>query len=113
MFNSNSNNFRYKKENNCIWKYSNRVCLGFLIFNLNPAKSNDGRYRFIIIRWNNRNNGSISKMPFIIVIIAIIPVLEAISVTLQVWYFKRTGKEYLKWHHYITILNYQVGKKIK
>ena len=53
------------------------------------------------------------KMPLLLLIIAIVPVLETLSVILQVAYFKRQEIEYLKWHHYIIILSYQVGKKIK
>ena len=44
------------------------------------------------------------KMPLILLVVAIIPVLETISVILQVLYFKKTGNRIFKMtplhHHY-------------
>ena len=46
------------------------------------------------------------KLPFLLVILAIIPVIETISVILQVAYFKKTGKRLFKMapiHHHFEL----------
>ena len=43
--------------------------------------------------------------------IGLVYILETLSVIIQVAYFKKTGKEFLKCHHYIIILNCQVMVK--
>ena len=54
-------------------------------------------------------------MPFIILIVGIIPVLEAVSVTLQVWYFKKTGKRIFKMaplHHHFELSGWKENKVV-
>ena len=51
------------------------------------------------------------QMPWILLIAGIIYVIEALSVLIQVVILSTRGKECLKWHLYITILNFQVGKR--
>ena len=48
--------------------------------------------------------GSITKHEIVLAITGGLFVLEALSVVVQVVSFKLTGKEYLKWLQYITIL---------
>lgn len=46
------------------------------------------------------------KMPLIIIIIAFIPVLETLSVIMQVLYFKKTGNRFFKMaplHHHFEL----------
>lgn len=91
------------------------VCLGFLIFNLNPAKVMMGDTGSLLLGGIIGIMAIYLKMPFIIVIIAIIPVLEAISVTLQVWYFKRTGKRIFKMaplHHHFELSGWKENKVV-
>ena len=55
------------------------------------------------------------KMPFIILIVGIIPVLEAVSVTLQVWYFKKTGRRIFKMaplHHHFELSGWKENKVV-
>ena len=55
------------------------------------------------------------KMPFIILIVGIIPVLEAVSVTLQVWYFKKTGRSIFKiapLHHHFELSGWKENKVV-
>lgn len=52
-------------------------------------------------------------MPLILVIVAIIPVLETISVILQVLYFKKTGNRIFKMtplHHHYELSGWKEGK---
>ena len=52
-------------------------------------------------------------MPLILIIAAIIPVLETISVILQVLYFKRTGNRIFKMtplHHHFELSGWKEGK---
>ncbi|MCI8621616.1 MAG: hypothetical protein HFJ50_08050 [Clostridia bacterium] len=53
------------------------------------------------------------KVPIILVLAAIIPVLETISVILQVLYFKRTGNRIFKMtpvHHHFELSGWKEGK---
>ena len=53
------------------------------------------------------------KLPLILIIIAIIPVFETISVILQVLYFKKTGKRIFKMtpvHHHFELSGWKEGK---
>ena len=53
------------------------------------------------------------KLPLILIIIAIIPVFETISVILQVLYFKKTGNRIFKMtpvHHHFELSGWKEGK---
>ena len=53
------------------------------------------------------------KVPIILVLAAIIPVLETISVILQVLYFKKTGNRIFKMtplHHHFELSGWKEGK---
>lgn len=53
------------------------------------------------------------KMPFILLIAAIIPILETVSVILQVLYFKKTGNRIFKMtplHHHFELSGWKEGK---
>lgn len=87
--------------------------LGFLIFNLHPAKVIMGDTGSLLI------GGVISaivlylKMPLILLIIALIPVIETISVIMQVAYFKKTGKRIFKMaplHHHFELSGWKENK---
>lgn len=91
------------------------VCLGFLIFNLNPARVMMGDTGSLLLGGIIGIMAVYLKMPFIILIIGIIPVLEAISVTLQVWYFKKTGKRIFKMaplHHHFELSGWKENKVV-
>ena len=88
-------------------------CLGFLIFNLHPAKIFMGDTGSLLL------GGAIVimvlylKMPLILPIIAIIPVLETVSVILQVLYFRKTGNRIFKMtpvHHHFELSGWREGK---
>lgn len=53
------------------------------------------------------------KIPLILLVCAIIPVLETISVILQVLYFKKTGNRIFKMtplHHHFELSGWKEGK---
>ena len=88
-------------------------CLGFLIFNLHKAKVFMGDLGSLML------GGAISaiaiylKMPLILVFIAIVPVIETISVIAQVVSFKLTGKRVLKMaplHHHFELSGWRENK---
>lgn len=82
------------------------ICLAFLLFNLHPAKIFMGDTGSLLL------GGAISvmaiylKMPILLVIIAIIPLLETLSDIIQVTHYKRTGKRVFKMaplHHHFEL----------
>ena len=89
--------------------------LGFLIFNLHPAKVFMGDTGSLML------GGVISglilylKMPLLLLVIAIIPVLEALSVIIQVAYFKKTGNRIFKMaplHHHFELSGWKENKVV-
>jgi len=88
-------------------------CLGFLIFNLHKAKVFMGDLGSLML------GGAISaiaiylKMPLLLIIIALVPVIETISVIAQVIAFKTTGKRVLKMaplHHHFELSGWRENK---
>jgi phospho-N-acetylmuramoyl-pentapeptide-transferase len=82
------------------------ICLAFLLFNLYPAKVIMGDTGSLFL------GGAVSimaiylKMPLLLIIIAIIPVLETLSDIIQVAHYKRTGKRVFKMapiHHHFEL----------
>lgn len=82
------------------------ICLAFLLFNLHPAKVFMGDTGSLLL------GGAVSvmaiylKMPVILLIIAIVPVLETLSDIIQVAHYKRTGKRVFKMaplHHHFEL----------
>ena len=92
------------------------ACLGFLIFNLNVAKVFMGDTGSLLL------GGIISamvlylKMPLLLLLIAAIPVLETVSVVLQVLYFKKTGGKRLfkmaPLHHHFELSGWNENKVV-
>lgn len=89
------------------------ICLAFLLFNLHPAKIFMGDTGSLLL------GGAISvmaiylKMPLMLLIIAIIPVLEAMSDIIQVVHYKRTGNRVFKMaplHHHFELCGWNENK---
>ena len=80
------------------------VILGFLMFNLHPAKVFMGDTGSLLLGGIISGMALYLKIPLILPIIALIPVLETVSVIIQVLYFKKTGNRIFKMaplhHHY-------------
>lgn len=52
-------------------------------------------------------------MPLILLVVALIPIIETLSVMLQVVYYKKTGKRILKMapiHHHFELSNWKENK---
>jgi len=79
--------------------------LGFLMFNLHPARVFMGDTGSLFLGGVISSIALYLKMPLLLLIIALIPILETLSVIIQVAYFKMTGgKRFFKMsplhHHY-------------
>ena len=89
--------------------------LGFLIFNIHPAKV------FMGVTGSLMLGGIISamaiylKVPILLILIAIVPVLETLSVILQVAYYKKTGNRIFKMaplHHHFELSGWSENKVV-
>ncbi len=84
--------------------------LAFLIFNIYPAKVFMGDTGSLFLGGVISGIALYLKMPLILLVIAFIPVLEAISVILQVLSFKLTGKRIFKMapiHHHFELCGWK------
>lgn len=106
----------YKSEPIAI--FGSIVCgaiLGFLIFNIHPAKVFMGDTGSLML------GGIISAMaiylgiPLLLLIIAIIPILETLSVIIQVTYYRKTKKRIFKMapiHHHFELSGWSENKVV-
>ncbi len=91
------------------------VVLGFLMFNLHPAKIFMGDTGSLFLGGVISAMALYLKMPLLLVIIAFIPVLETISVIMQVVYYKKTGKRFFKMaplHHHFELSGWKENKVV-
>lgn len=86
---------------------------GFLFFNANPAKIFMGDTGSLLLGGAIVVMALYLKMPLIIILVAIVPMIETISVILQVMHFKRTGNRIFKMtplHHHFELSGWGEGK---
>lgn len=89
--------------------------LGFLMFNLHPAKVFMGDTGSLLLGGVISAIALYLKMPLLLLLIAIIPVIETISVIIQVVYFKKTGKRVFKMtpiHHHFELSGWTENKVV-
>lgn len=89
--------------------------LGFLMFNLHPAKVFMGDTGSLLLGGVISAIALYLKMPLLLLLIAIIPVIETISVIIQVAYFKKTGKRVFKMtpiHHHFELSGWTENKVV-
>ena len=89
------------------------VNLGFLLFNMHPAKVFMGDTGSLLLGGTIASMALYLKMPLILLVIALIPVIETISVIMQVAYFKKTGKRIFKMtpiHHHFELSGWNENK---
>ncbi|MCI8383383.1 MAG: phospho-N-acetylmuramoyl-pentapeptide-transferase [Clostridia bacterium] len=89
--------------------------LGFLMFNLHPAKVFMGDTGSLLLGGVVSAIALYIKMPLLLLIIALIPVLETLSVMIQVAYFKKTGKRFFKMaplHHHFELQGWKESKVV-
>lgn len=80
--------------------------LGFLMFNLNPAKVMMGDTGSLFLGGLISAMALYLKIPLILIVIALIPILETLSVIIQVYYYKKTGNRIFKMaplHHHFEL----------
>ena len=91
------------------------VNLGFLLFNMHPAKVFMGDTGSLLLGGVVVSMALYLKMPLILIIIAFIPVIETVSVILQVACFKKTGKRIFKMaplHHHFELSGWKENKVV-
>ncbi len=89
--------------------------LGFLMFNLHPAKVFMGDTGSLLLGGVVSAIALYLKMPLLLIVIALIPVLETLSVMIQVAYFKKTGKRFFKMaplHHHFELQGWKESKVV-
>ena len=67
------------------------ACLGFLVYNHNPARIFMGDTGSMALGGGLAAAAIMMKLEIILAIAGLIYVMEALSVIIQVWYFKKTG----------------------
>ena len=89
------------------------TCLGFLLFNLNPAKIFMGDTGSLMLGGAVAGMALYLKMPLLLLRIALVPVIETLSVMIQVRYFKKTGNRIFKMtpiHHHFELSGWNENK---
>lgn len=89
------------------------ACLGFLLFNLHPAKVFMGDTGSLLLGGAIAGIALYLKMPLILIIIALVPIIETVSVMIQVTYYKKTGKRIFNMapiHHHFELCGWKEGK---
>ena len=91
------------------------TCLGFLVFNLHPAKVFMGDTGSLLLGGAIAGIALYLKMPLILIVVALIPIIETLSVMIQVVYFKITDKRIFKMapiHHHFELSGWKEGKVV-
>ncbi len=91
------------------------TCLSFLLFNLHPAKVMMGDTGSLLLGGAMAGIALYLKMPLLLLIIALIPVVETLSVMIQVAHFKRTGTRVFKMapiHHHFELCGWKENKVV-
>lgn len=89
--------------------------LGFLMFNIHPAKVFMGDTGSLMLGGVISGLALYLKMPLLLLVIALVPVLETISVIIQVAYFKKTGNRFFKMaplHHHFELSGWKENKVV-
>lgn len=89
------------------------VNLGFLLFNMYPAKVFMGDTGSLLLGGAVVSMALYLKIPLLLIVIAFVPVIETFSVIMQVAYFKKTGKRIFKMtpiHHHFELSGWNENK---
>ncbi|MDO5557600.1 MAG: phospho-N-acetylmuramoyl-pentapeptide-transferase [Clostridia bacterium] len=91
------------------------TCLGFLLFNLKPAKVMMGDTGSLMLGGAIASIALYLKLPLLLIIICIIPIIETFSVMIQVFHYKRTGNRVFKMapiHHHFELSGWNENKVV-
>ena len=89
------------------------ACLGFLMFNMHKAKVFMGDLGSLMLGGAISTIAIYLKMPLILLIVAIVPIIETISVMIQVIFSKATGNRVFKMtpiHHHFELSGWKENK---
>ena len=89
--------------------------LGFLLFNLHPAHVFMGDTGSLLLGGAIAGISLYLKIPLLLLIIAIVPVIETLSVIIQVAYYKKTKKRFFKMapiHHHFELCGWNEDKVV-
>ena len=89
--------------------------LGFLMFNLHPAKVFMGDTGSLLLGGVISAMALYLKVPLLLLVIALIPVIETLSVIIQVAYYKKTGNRVFKMapiHHHFELSGWKESKVV-
>jgi phospho-N-acetylmuramoyl-pentapeptide-transferase len=89
------------------------VELGYLIFNIHPAHIFMGDTGSLLLGGAIAGISLYMKMPILLLFMAIIPIIETVSVILQVLYYKKTKKRLFKMapiHHHFQLTGWRENK---
>ena len=89
--------------------------LGFLMFNLHPAKVFMGDTGSLLLGGVISAMALYLKVPLLLIVIALVPVIETLSVIIQVAYFKKTGNRVFKMapiHHHFELSGWNESKVV-
>lgn len=84
--------------------------LGFLLFNLHPAHIFMGDTGSLLLGGAIAGISLYLKLPLLLIVIAIVPLIETLSVILQVAYYKKTKKRLFKMapiHHHLELSGFK------
>lgn len=90
-------------------------CCGFLIYNFYKAKVMMGDTGSLLLGGVISSMAIYMKLPLMLIIIAIIPIVETLSVILQVLYFKKTGNRLFRMsplHHHFELSGWRENKVV-
>ena len=108
----------YKLGNYDVSAFSSIVsgsCFGFLIYNVYKAKIMMGDTGSLFLGGVISSVAIYLKNPLILLIIAIVPVIETMSVIIQVLHFRRTGKRIFRMaplHHHFELSGWRENKVV-
>lgn len=86
------------------------TCLAFLLFNLHPAKVMMGDTGSLMLGGAIAVIALYLKMPVLLILIALVPVIETLSVMIQVKHYKKTGNRIFKMapiHHHFELCGWR------
>ena len=89
------------------------ACLGFLGFNAYPARIFMGDTGSLLLGGAIAGMALYLKMPIILIVLAFVPIIETVSVMMQVAYFKKTGNRIFKMapiHHHFELCGWKENK---
>ena len=89
--------------------------LGFLMFNVHPAKVFMGDTGSLLLGGVIAAMALYLKVPILLIVIALVPVMETLSVIIQVAYFKKTGNRIFKMaplHHHCELSGWKENKVV-